>query len=218
MTFLRPDDILARTDIADNLKDDLTTKLLNLVSTENKFAVPTSSTRGRMILANKAQPGTIAGEFIQSALMYKSFAIALGFTHLARGFAQQGLKGKAKYLVPMLITGTLMGALSYEIKQIVAGKTPTDPSKMGFRYWLAAMVYGGGLGIFGDFLFEDRSRFGRSWYNCSWSSRFVGDTIDLTIGNAFQLINGDKTNFGSEFSNFLQRYTPGSSLWYWNGL
>ena len=217
MTFLRPDDILARTDLADNLKDDLTTKLLNLVSTENKFAVPTSSTRGRMILANKAQPGTIAGEFIQSALMYKSFAIALGFTHLARGFAQQGLKGKAKYLVPMLITGTLMGALSYEIKQIVAGKTPTDPSKMGFRYWLAAMVYGGGLGIFGDFLFEDRSRFGKDLGTTAAGPvvGFLGDTIDLTIGNAFQLINGDKTNFGSEFSNFLQRYTPGSSLWYW---
>ena len=217
VTFLRPDDIMARTDLPENLREDLVTKLLNYVSTENKFAVPTSSVRGRMLLANKSQPGTVAGEFIQSALMYKSFAIALGFTHLARGFQQAGLKGKAKYLIPMMITGTLMGALSYELKQIAAGKTPTDPSKMGFRYWMAAMVYGGGLGIFGDFLFQDRSRYGQDLATTAAGPvvGFLGDTIDLTIGNAFQFMSGQNTNFGSEFSNFVQRYTPGSSLWYW---
>ena len=47
---------------------------------------------------------------MNSMLMYKNFAITLGFTHLARGLQQTGLKGKAKYLVPLMITGTLFGA------------------------------------------------------------------------------------------------------------
>ena len=38
--------------------------------------------------------------------------------------------------------------------------------------------------------------------------------ISLTFCNAFELLSGEDTNFGSEFTNFIQRYTPGTSLWY----
>ena len=48
-----------------------------------------------------------------------------------------------------------MVSIAYEIKQIAAGKTATKPEDMGVRYWLNAIIYGGGLGIFGDFLFSD---------------------------------------------------------------
>ena len=85
MYFLRPDDIHARADLPDGLRDTLATKLMSMISTETEFAVPTSSAKGRVIATGKNQPGTLQGELLFSALMYKNFAITLGFTHLARG-------------------------------------------------------------------------------------------------------------------------------------
>ena len=216
ITFLRPDDIHARADLTPELREDLVTRLLNMVINETQFAIPSTSARGRVMFAGRTQPGTAQGEVIASALMYKTFAITLGLTHLVRGFQQIGLKGKAKYLVPLLISATFMGALSYEIKQMAAGKQPTSPEKMGFRYWLNAMIYSGGLGIFGDFLFADNNRYGGSLAK-TIVGPVVGLTSDLsrlTFGNAFELLSGEDTNFGSEFTNFVQRYTPGTSLWY----
>ena len=148
--------------------------------------------------------------------MYKNFPITLGMTHLARGFQQVGLVGKAKYIVPMIVGGTIMGALAYEIKQIAAGKTPTKPEDMGVRYWLNAMVYGGGMGIFGDFLFSDQNRYGGSLSKTLSGPviGFLGDAINLTFGNVAQLASGEKTNAGKELAAFIQRYTPGSNAWY----
>ena len=216
VVLLRPDDIHARADLDDATREFLTTRLLNYITNETNFAVPTSSAKGRITLAGSAQPGTFKGEIINSVLMYKNFPITLGMTHLNRGFQQVGLTGKAKYLVPMIIGGTLMGALAYEIKQVAAGKKPTPPEKMGTKYWLNAMVYGGGLGIFGDFLFSDQNRYGGSFEKTLAGpvASFWGDAIKLTFGNVKQLMSGEKTNAGKELAAFIQRYTPGSNLWY----
>ena len=215
-TFLRPDDIMQRADLDEATREFLTTRLLTYVTNETNFAVPTSSAKGRIVASGYTQPGTLPGELMNSVLMYKNFPITLGMTHLSRGFQQVGLAGKAKYLAPMLIGGALMGSLAYEIKQVAAGKKPTPPEKMGTRYWLNAMIYGGGLGIFGDFLFSDQNRYGGSLSKTIAGpvTSFLGDAINLTIVNAMELLTGEKTNAGRELAAFVQRYTPGSSLWY----
>ena len=38
--------------------------------------------------------------------------------------------------------------------------------------------------------------------------------INLTFGNVSQLASGEKTNAGKELAAFIQRYTPGTNLWY----
>ena len=138
LTFLRPDDIHARADLDEATREYLTTRLMTWLANETNFAVPTASAKGRITLAGNAKPGTVKGEIVNSGLMYKNFAITLGMTHLARGFQQVGFMGKAKYLVPMIIGGTIMGAFAYEIKQVAAGKKPTKISDMGVRYWINA--------------------------------------------------------------------------------
>ena len=215
-TFLRPDDIHARADLDEATREFLTTRLMTYVTNETNFAVPSSSAKGRVTLAGSSQPGTFKGELMNSVLMYKNFPITLGMTHLNRGFQQKGLIGKAKYLVPMIIGGTVMGSLAYEIKQVAAGKKPTSPENMNTRYWMNAMVYGGGLGIFGDFLFSDQNRYGGSFSKTLAGpvASFIGDAIMLTFGNLQQALTGEKTNAGKELAAFIQRYTPGSSLWY----
>ena len=215
-TFLRADDIMARADLDEATREFLTTRLMTYVTNETNFAVPSSSAKGRVTLAGSSQPGTLKGEIMNSILMYKNFPITLGMTHLNRGFQQVGLMGKFKYLVPMIIGGTVMGSLAYEIKQVAAGKKPTPPEKMDTNYWLNAMIYGGGLGIFGDFLLSDQNRYGGSFAKTLAGPvvSFLGDLINLTVGNARQALIGEKTNAGKELAAFIQRYTPGSSLWY----
>jgi len=216
VTLLRPDDIMARADLDDATREYLTTRLLTYITNETNFAVPTSSAKGKIFASGNTQPGTLPGELMNSVLMYKNFPITLGMTHLSRGFQQVGLVGKAKYLVPMIVGGTIMGSLAYEIKQVAAGKKPTPPSEMGIKYWLNAMIYGGGLGIFGDFLLSDQNRYGGSLSKTVAGPvvSFLGDAINLTVGNAKQLLTGEDTNAGKELAAFLQRYTPGGSLWY----
>ena len=215
-TFLRPDDIMARADLDDATREYLTTRLLTYITNETNFAVPTSSAKGKIFASGNTQPGTLPGELMNSVLMYKNFPITLGMTHLSRGFQQVGLMGKAKYLVPMIVGGTIMGSLAYEIKQVAAGKKPTPASEMGIKYWLNAMIYGGGLGIFGDFLLSDQNRYGGSLSKTVAGPvvSFLGDTVNLTVGNLKQLAMGEDTNAGKELAAFLQRYTPGGSLWY----
>ena len=43
---------------------------------------------------------------------------------------------------------------------------------------------------------------------------FLDDLVRLTIGNTLELASGEKTNAGKELAAFIQRYTPGSNLWY----
>lgn len=216
LTFLRPDDIHARADLDEGTREYLTTRLMTWLANETNFAVPTASAKGRITLSGNSKPGTLKGEIVNSGLMYKNFAITLGMTHLARGFQQVGFMGKAKYLVPMIIGGTIMGAFAYEIKQVAAGKKPTKISDMGVRYWINAAIYGGGLGIFGDFLFADQNRYGGSMAKTMAGPviSFLDDLVRLTIGNTLELVSGEKTNAGKELAAFIQRYTPGSNLWY----
>src|SRR6202000_989732 len=63
-----------------------------------------------------------------------------------------------------LIAGTtLMGMLAMQAKQVIKGRTPRDPFSGNWPpVWLAALQQGGGLGIYGDFLFGESNRFGGS--------------------------------------------------------
>ena len=59
-----------------------------------------------------------------------------------------------------IVAATVIGYMSMTITDILKGKSPRDPSDP--RTWAAAMAKGGGLGIYGDFLFgEMRNRYGR---------------------------------------------------------
>ena len=103
--------------------------------------------------------------------------------------------------------------LAYEIKQVAAGK-PTPVSEMGFRYWLNALIYGGGLGLFGDFLFADQNRYGGSMAKTLAGPviSFLDDSIQLTIGQRVTICILENIKMGKEFVNFIQRYTSGSTL------
>lgn len=212
--FLRADDIAAREDLAAGRGDALADRVLEMIQSETEFAVPSASLRGRAWLISDLQPGNLQGELLRSVAMYKNFSVTLAMTHIRRGIMAKGLMGKGQYFANLVITASLLGALSLQLKEISKGRDPRPMTSPEF--WAAAMLQGGGLGIFGDFLFTDLNRFDRSLGETVAGPvvGFANDVRRLTLGNLMQLPGEQPTNFGNELVGFLKRYTPAGSLWY----
>ena len=217
ITFIRPDDIYSNTNIEENLAKDISSRLMDAINREIEFAVPSSSYRAKASIKGNAKPGTLGGELLLSAGMYKNFTLTLAFTHIARGlFGVKGLRGKTAYMGGLIISTTLIGALTYELKNLTKGKDITPEENRDIKYWMNAMIHGGGLGIFGDFFFAGTNRFGGGYAQTAVGAvgSFVADVLKLGVVNPINLIRGEKVNYGNDISNFIKRYTPGASLWY----
>ena len=213
-TFLRAEDIEFRQDLNPRLAQDLATRVMEMVNAETNFAVPSSSLKGRTTLIGDSRPGTIQGEIMWSFAMYKNFGVTLVNTHLMRGMAQAGIKGKGGYFADLLISTTIMGALAMQLKEMTKGRDPRPMESTDF--WMAAFLQGGGLGIYGDFLFADLNRNDRGLASTIAGPTFglLDDLQNLTIGNLAEAARGDDTNAATELTKFASRYLPGSSLWY----
>lgn len=216
-SFLRPEDIANRSDLSPSFADDLGLRLLEMIQSETEYAVPATTLRGRAALISDTRPGTVQGELVRSFAMYKSFSVSLYHTHIMRMVLQKGVANKARYAANLGISTTLMGALAIELKDISKGKDPRPMfGEHAKGFWGAALIQGGGLGIFGDFLLNDVNRFGGGLAETIAGPvvSFGNDLRKLTIGNAVEAVQGKDTHMGGELVNFFRRYTPGAGLWY----
>lgn len=218
-TFLRPDDLLSREDINSELAYTVANKFMDYVHTEGQFAVPTASLGARAVLGGTTRPGTLIGEISRSFAMFKNFPITIIMTHVRRGLYKENFSSKAAYLATLGIGMTMVGALATQMRQIRDGKdpitmNPTTPE--GRKFWGGAALTGGGMGIWGDFIFNDVNRYGSGITQTAAGpvTSFAGDALKLTVGNALEVAQGKETNFGSEAFRFVKRNHPGGSLWY----
>lgn len=193
-------------------------KLHRLVLQETELAVPSVNYATRAVLTQGTQPGSLIGEIARSVAMYKAFPVTVMNVHVLPAIRNIG-NDNGRQLAELFITATFFGVLAYQAKQIQRGKDPInmDPrTEEGRRVWIAGAMQGGGLGLFGDFLFADTSRFGKS-PSLTFAGPVAGlvdDVFKLSLGNIHQLTAGETTNFGREAVKFAGRYTPGGSLWY----
>lgn len=210
--FLRPEDIPDET---------IALKFLDMLHAETEFAVPNVSARGRAAITGGTRPGTIVGEVIRSAAMYKNFAATLMFTHFRRAMSLPTAQQRGAYIAQLFLVATAMGALSLQSKQIANGKDPRamfdkdDPAATA-KFWGAAAIQGGGLGIFGDFLFAQESRFGGGLAE-TIAGPVVGLGADVTgylNENVGKMIDGKPANWGGGLVDLTSRYAPGQSIWW----
>lgn len=215
-TFLRPADFADRSDLSAAVRDDLTTRFLAMVQSETEFAVPSVSLRGRAATFGVPKAGTVAGELIRSVAMYKNFAVSVTFLHGRRLIEQRGVMGKLAYAANLAIGATVLGGLSLQLKEVAKGRDPRSVTEAPEAFVLASMLQGGGLGIFGDFLFSDVNRFGRSFGDTVAGPvvGLAGDAIGIGQRLATDLAAGEDLSLGGDLVNFARRYTPGASIWY----
>ena len=133
--------------------------------------------------------------------------------HGARMLSQRSMASRARYLVAGLVPMTLAGAIAEIASDVSRGKDPRKPDE---KFWLDAMVRGGGLGALGDYLFSDVNRFGDNLVE-SLAGPVVATAsagFKATVGNLRELIAKVSEHVGQEMRRFLEGLTPGASLWY----
>ncbi len=211
-TFLRPREIA-------EIDERLAERYLEMILSETQYAVPTGSIAARTTLVSTEQPGTFWGEMRRSFAQFKSFGAVFAILNGQRIALQlqgdRAMKARgAAYAGSLLISTTLFGALSLQLKQISAGRDPRDMTSLDFVG--AALLQGGGLGIYGDFLFSDVNRYGGGFPTtiAGPTIEHVWDAWTLTAGNLMELAQGKDTKAGRELVKFLRGNTPGGTLWY----
>jgi hypothetical protein len=140
----------------DLFKDNLKTKITGIFVDRSSFAVIEPDARVRAFMKQGLLAGTPAGEAIRFMGQFKGFAISFTQKSIGRELAaiKAGRTAEGVFGIANLFIGaTIAGYISNSVLDILKGKTPKDPTD--YKTWLASAARGGGLGIYGDFLFQE---------------------------------------------------------------
>jgi hypothetical protein len=161
--FLTPDAALRIADPAfdENARHDLALALHAYYADRADYGVTTPTARERAILRQGTRPGTVPGELLRTATQFKSFSTAFITKVIGRDLHGDTTAGeKVAGLGQLIVASTLLGYGAMTLKDLMAGKTARDPTRPST--WLQSTLQGGGLGIAGDFILGNFSRFGNS--------------------------------------------------------
>lgn len=215
-TFLSPHWWLEhQTALPRDQAEGLAMRLLAAIEEQVEFAIPSVSLAGKVILQADVRPGILVGELTRSGGIFKSFAMSLMINQLRRFWAQPAPMQRFAYSFKLGASLALMGALSVQLKELAKGRDPRPMDTEAF--WAAAVLQGGGLGIFGDFFSASTSRFGGGFAQTlagpvAGLAEDIATPIGSNIARAFQ---GQDVLLGRDLANFVRFNTPvASSLWY----
>lgn len=215
-TFLIPDDIRRRQDLDPDQALTLAIKLGAAIENQKEFAVPSASLRARAGL-QQAKPGTAMGELQRSVLMYKNYPLTLMHNQLGRVLFHKVRGNRIGNIAMFATLTTLAGALSIQLKEIAKGRDPRDMTEG--KFLKAAMLQGGGLGLFGDFLYSTENRFGGGWAT-SIGGPIVGfiDRSGGLLGQGAKALTSDDPaetdKFQREMIKFADQFSGPTNLWY----
>ncbi|HQS71026.1 MULTISPECIES: hypothetical protein [unclassified Novosphingobium] len=200
VTVDRGVETISPVDMADQQLGD---RLLEMIARETDHAVPVPDLRVKAEISAVAPKGTIAGEIIRSGFLFKGFGLSVLLMQ-SRSIMAMSAGNAAKYAAGLVIGTTLMGALSLQLKALANGKDPRDMTTPEF--WGAALLQGGGFGIFGDFLQSSTNAYG---------SGFAETLAGPIVSDAQKLVNiANSANPERDTLKFLRSQLPGGSLWY----
>lgn len=219
-----PDDKLKAFGDPQKVRDEVASQFQAHLLDEQGMAVVEAGLRERTWMSPGTRKGTGMGEIMKSMLQFKSFSASFLMRHGSRTMAQQGIKGKAAYAIPLVAMTTVLGGLVVQLKEIANGNDPAEMWDGEKWYTLGAdsdflkrsFVAGGGLPVLGDILVAGTDTSGRDagdFISGPFGSDFK-TILSLTVGNATQAANGIETNAGNEAFRFLKGKIPAQNLWY----
>lgn len=188
-------------------------KLQNMFITERDAAIINTNMKASAILHQGTQAGTVVGELNRMAVMFKTFPVTHMLVHYQRFMREENLMNKAMYGLYLVGAMTLIGGVALQSKEILKGRTPRP---IDGRFAKAALLQGGGLGIFGDFLFSDVSRSGAGGWGTYLGpvGELGSDLFRLAVQTPRDVAAGEEAHYGTQIVNMLGKHVPGSSLWY----
>lgn len=217
-SFLIPDDIRRRTDLDPDQALELSLKLTSAIREQMELAIPTASLRGRATM-QVGKRGTVGGELLASALMYKNYPLSLMYNQLGRIFHHKVNGSRFTAVTMFALTTWVGGAVSIQLKEMAKGNDPR-PMDEG-KFLMAALIQGGGMGIFGDFLYASENRFGGGFAGTAAGPMVgaISDTGSLITDGAQAIMSGDPEKIDTFQRNaikFADRFGGPTNLWYLN--
>lgn len=210
------------------LREELRGALRSYITDRASYAVIEPDARTRAIMRRGTQPGTVAGELLRFVGQFKAFPVAVLQKSIGRELYGRGYKpsaygagvgrellqsmrsgnGEKLGVAQLMLWTTLFGYGAMALKDIVKGREPRpvdDP-----KTWVAAMLQGGALGLYGDFLFGEANRFGGGL-----TQSLSGPTLGLIDGGYdlfARMRDGDDAAAAS--FRFAIQNTPFANLFY----
>jgi len=156
------------------VRDKLQTYIVD--QTREGMTEPTAGSRTIGTAGTRA--GTVPGEAARMLMQFKTFTATFMQRSLGREIRRDGVDVGG--LAQMIAGLTALGYVSMTLKELAKGRNPRIPEDSGdwIKLISAAAVQGGGLGLYGDFLFGENNRFGGG---------IVGSLVGPTMGNVEQL-------------------------------
>lgn len=127
-------------------------------------AVINPDARTMAFLKQGTRPGTVEGEFFRLLMQFKAFPTAVVQKMVGREIYGRGAGGWKTGsgmlgIAHTVAATTAFGYLAMSAKDILKGREPRDPEAP--ETWAAAMLQGGALGLYGDFLLGNANRYGK---------------------------------------------------------
>jgi len=202
----------------DKAREDLESKLYNYYADQISYLAMEPDANTRRLINSGTIRGTWKGEFARALWQFKGFTFAyiqkvIGTLLEADTVGQGGknlFKGKGDMagLAGLVAASTAFGYMSLNLKDIIKNREPRDATEHPGKVLLAALAQGGGLGIYGDFLFGEANRYGGGVTQTIMGPA-VGDAIQLgQMTN--ELIHGDSK--AADWVRFAVGHVP--NLWY----
>lgn len=207
-------------------RDDLEEKLRSYFIDRTQYAVIAPDSRTYALMRAGTRSGTFEGELLRFIMQFKAFPIAFTQKVLGRQWyghefdslsqAVKAGKGDIAGLAHTIAYSAILGYAAMSMKDIIKGKNPRDPTDA--KTWIAAMVQGGGAGIYGDYIFGVSNRFGRDALSTA-AGPVIGSVNDLMEIWAYAregVTSGSfkSTDFGAKSLNFVLQNTPFLNLFY----
>lgn len=204
------------------VRRDAIVKLIGAVNTESEFAIVTPGLKERAVFHGTSQRGTLGGELWRSWWQFKSFP----WTQFQRSMDlirnAPTPASKAVMVSYLLFATTLAGAMIMQVREMLSGKDPRpmwpDKPYDRFKFWGAAFLQGGALGIYGDFLSSvNQTRYGTGPLEIM-AGPTIGPMLSLMLTQpmnaAAKSLDGKETHLGAQSIAQLKGFVPGNNLWY----
>jgi hypothetical protein len=138
----------------DDAREELSLALRSYFTDTVNEAMTLGGAREHALTSVGERRGTIKGEAIRAVMQFKRFPVTFITRHFAREFKR---KGTPDYwgLAGLIAGTTALGYISNTTRELALGRNPRKIESLedAKNIMVASMMKGGGLGIYGDFLF-----------------------------------------------------------------
>lgn len=140
---------------------ELETSLSTYFADQVREAMTVAGARERALVTFGQPAGTPLGEAIRFVTQFKTYPVTFLTKQFGREISRDGVDKAG--LAHLMVATTVLGYAAMTAKELVKGRDIRRPEDAGdvAKLFAAAMQQGGGLGIYGDFLFGEYNRFGR---------------------------------------------------------